>query len=138
MRVLVDVNIFMDVLQARWGLRSSLETISLLRRQDEHQGYLSALTVPILYYLELRDHTDREARMHIRKIIKGFAIVDLNKRLIQAALTERRIPDFEDCIQYQSAKAAGCQAIITRNTKDFRKIELEVYTPERFLEAVSL
>lgn len=137
MRVLVDVNIFMDVLQARRDLRSSLETISLLRRRDEHQGYLSALTIPILHYLELRDYTDQEARMHVRKIIKGFGIIGLDKRLIQAAFTEKKIPDFEDCIQYHSAKAAGCQAIITRNTKDFKRIELDVYTPERFLEVVA-
>lgn len=137
MRVLVDVNIFMDVLQARRDLRSSLETISLLRRRDEHQGYLSALTVPILYYLELRDYADQEARRHIRKIIEGFRIIDLNERLIQASFTENKIPDFEDCIQYHSAKAARCQAIITRNTKDFKKIELDVYTPEHFLEVVT-
>lgn len=138
MRVLVDVNVFMDVLQARKGVHSSLETISFLRRQDEHQGYISALTAPILHYLACRDYGDQEARIHVQKITKGLALVDLTEQLIQEAFGEKRIPDFEDCIQYHSAKAAGCQAIVTRNTKDFGKIELDVYTPESFLKAVAL
>jgi len=137
MRVLVDVNVFMDVLQARKGVYSSLGTISLLRRQDEHQGYVSALTVPILHYLECRDYGDQEARRHVQKITKGFVLVDLTEQLIREAFDEEKIPDFEDCIQYRSATTVDCQAIVTRNTKDFGKIELDVYTPEGFLEAVS-
>lgn len=127
----------MDVLQAREGVRSSLGAISLLRQEDEHQGHISALTVPILYYLESRDYSDQEARVHVQKITKGFALVALTQQLIQAAFDEKRIPDFEDCIQYRSATTAGCQAIVTRNTADFAKVELDVYTPEGFLEVIS-
>ncbi len=53
--------------------------------------------------------------------------------VLRAAFREEKLPDFEDCIQYHSAKAVQCEAIITRNTKDFGKVELKIYTPEEFL-----
>lgn len=136
MNILVDINVFMDILQAREGVRSSLRTIVFLREQDEHHGFISALTVPILYYLESQRLSDKEARGNVKKLIEGFKCVDLTADVIEAAFKEESIPDFEDCIQYHSAKVGNCQMIITRNTKDFKKIELEVYTPEEFIETV--
>jgi predicted nucleic acid-binding protein len=136
MRVLIDVNVFMDVLQAREGMRASLGVLSTLREQAQHQGFVAALTIPILYYLESRTHSDLEARAYVQKVLQGLTIVDLTAEVIQLAFEETRIPDFEDCVQYYSAKAASCQGIITRNNKDFRNIELDVYTPDEFLAAI--
>jgi predicted nucleic acid-binding protein len=45
-----------------------------------------------------------------------------------------RWKDFEDAIHYQAAKAAGCDAIITRNAKDFKKADLPILSPQEFLD----
>ena len=82
-KVLVDINVFMDVLQAREGVRSSLQTLSVLR--EEYCGFVSALTVPILYYFESREHNDLEARVSVQKILRKFTIIDLTTGLIQKA-----------------------------------------------------
>jgi predicted nucleic acid-binding protein len=135
-RVLVDVNVFMDVLQARNGIRSSSWALSILREQNGYCGFVSALTVPILHYFESRRYSDSEARVNIQEILENFTIVDLTTELIQRSFSEESIPDFEDCIQYHSARVVLCDAIITRNTKDFREVELSIYTPEQFLSTV--
>jgi len=135
-KILVDINVFMDVLQAREGVRSSLQTLSVLREEYEYCGFVFALTIPILYYFESREHNDLEARVSVQKILRKISIIDLTTGLIQKAFDEENIPDFEDCIQYHSAKTASCNAIITRNTKDFRKVELDIYTPEEFLSMI--
>ncbi len=134
-KLLVDINVFMDVLQARDGIRSSLQVLSVLREQDECCGAVSALTIPILYYFESREHGDLGARANVQKILRNFTITDLTAELIQMSFDEKDIPDFEDCIQYHSAKLALCSGIITRNTRDFRKVKLDIYTPEEFLSA---
>ena len=90
----------------------------------------------LLYYFESREHSEQEARENVKKVLRKFTIVDLAGELIQKAFDEEDIPDFEDCIQYHSAKRASCNAIITRNTKDFQKVELDIYTPEEFLSNV--
>ena len=48
MKVLLDINIFMDALERRQGWVHSLEVINRARRQ-EIKGCISALTIPIVY-----------------------------------------------------------------------------------------
>jgi predicted nucleic acid-binding protein len=61
----------------------------------------------------------------------------LTDELIQKAFDDITIPDFEDCIQYLSAKTTFCDAIITRNVKDFKKADIKAYTPEDFLSVIT-
>lgn len=117
-------------------MESSLGTLSVLRKQDKYQGFASALTVPILCYFESRRRSDLEARINVRKVLRNLTIIDLTDELIQKAFDEENIPDFEDCIQYHSAKAALCSLIITRNTRDFQKTTIDICTPEEFLSIV--
>ncbi len=44
-KVLVDVNVFMDVLQARKGVESSLQVLLFLKKQDRFYGFISAITL---------------------------------------------------------------------------------------------
>ena len=44
------------------------------------------------------------------------------------------VKDFEDMMQYQCAKAAGCDVIVTNNKRDFHAFcELPFLTSEEFL-----
>lgn len=47
-----------------------------------------------------------------------------------------RAKDFEDAMQYFSAKEIGADCIVTRNVKDFDFAEIEVLTPHEFLEKI--
>ncbi len=49
---------------------------------------------------------------------------------------ESEIPDFEDAIQFYSAKEKDVEIIITRNKKDFMPVEKEIMisTPEEFIK----
>lgn len=50
MRLLLDVNIFQDVLASRPGSLASLEILQRIE-QGSDEGVVSALTVPTLWYL---------------------------------------------------------------------------------------
>jgi hypothetical protein len=68
----------------------------VLREQDKYCGFISALiAAPILYYFESREHSDLEARVNVRKILRKFTIIDLTTDLIQKAFDEKNIPDFD-------------------------------------------
>ena len=44
--------------------------------------------------------------------------------------------DFEDALQYFSAKSIGADCIVTRNVKDFSFSEVQVLTPQEFLAQI--
>lgn len=46
-KVLVDVNVFMDVFQFRDGAESSAEALSKIEEQDKRNNFVSALTISI-------------------------------------------------------------------------------------------
>lgn len=58
----------------------------------------------------------------------------MTSEIVKAAFEEDRIQDFEDAIQFHSAKDR-VDVFITRNKKDYEKVkkEIEVLTPEEFL-----
>jgi predicted nucleic acid-binding protein len=130
-RALVDVNVFMDVLQRRAGWVDSLETINRVRH-DVVEGWISALTVPIVYFLRLRYTTEEQARADAATITQGFGIVSLTEEIITRA-RESELPDFEDNIQLFSAIEVNADYLVTRNRAHFQQEMVEVVTPAEFL-----
>jgi len=88
----------MDVFQARNGVESSSEALSKIEEQDKCYNIVSALTIPTLYYLLSQKIGDSNTRQKIRDLLNNYAIVELTAELIEIAIDERKIADFEDCI----------------------------------------
>lgn len=130
--ILVDVNIFMDFLEQRERWETSLAIISKVRQKKE-KGCISALTIPILYFLRSKYFTDQKARQDVQEITAGFRIISLNQKSITLAFAST-FSDFEDALQYSAAIEKKCSAIITRNTKDFLSSKIPVLTPEEYLK----
>ncbi len=62
-------------------------------------------------------------------------ISEIGEKAVDEALQLRK-EDFEDVLQYFSAKQANVDCIITRNKKDFTFSDIPVYTPAEFMENV--
>ena len=62
MKILVDVNVYIDVLTKRAGWEKSLRVLNLVRKSPEVEGWASALTVPLLYFFRLRIAKEEQAR----------------------------------------------------------------------------
>jgi len=61
----------------------------------------------------------------------------LTRSIILDAL-DSPLPEFEDNIQFYSAKAMQVDYIITRNKKHFVQQEIPVVTPEEFLHIIGI
>jgi len=133
-KILVDVNIFQDVLSNREGAYAGAEILNLIKKK-ELEGWVSANTYGILFYLQRKVNSEEKARKYVSQILNDFVIIPTRKRLIQHAL-ESDSPDFEDNIQIESAAQFTMDAIITRNKKDFENSRVPAYTPEEYLENV--
>ena len=53
MKILVDVNLFIDVITKRANWDRSLQVLNLARKADEIEGWISALTFPLIYFFRL-------------------------------------------------------------------------------------
>lgn len=133
MRIFWDTNILIDLLtDARINHPIALK---LLTYHIEHKIaiHLTHITLANVDYILAAHHDvyDFTKRFNNMRSFSKICIMD-NKQADLALNSDWK--DFEDALQYQSALAARCDYIITRDLKGFKKSKITVLTPEQFLE----
>ena len=70
-------------------------------------------------------------------MLTGFiTVLPMDSEQLQSAL-KQRVKDFEDMLQYQCAKVAGCDIIITGNKRHFTEFsDLPLMTANEFLTEI--
>ena len=69
------------------------------------------------------------------RVLNNVNIVPLGREILETA-HESFLPDFEDSIQFESAKIAGVDRVVTRNKRHFKQGEIIILTPEELLKEV--
>lgn len=132
MRVLLDTNVLVDVLTRRQPFSENSARVWALAEAAQVEGFVSALTLPNLFYLLRKSEGKIIARRAVRTVRDVFQLVPLDEQIVHQAL-DAEIVDFEDAVQFFSALRARAAVLITRNTKDFPATDVAVQTPEEFL-----
>ena len=130
MRLLIDINVLLDVALQRPGAPQSARLLVLCGKQ--HEGWLAWHSIATLAYLIER----QESAISGRELIRGILVwADVAKTGRADALAALELPmrDFEDALQVAAAMACGAQFIITRNERDFKASPVPALNPEAFL-----
>ncbi len=135
MRVLVDTNIVLDVLLGRKPFVDKAARVFGLIERGQVEGLLCATTVTTLDYLLTQTLSRPESIETIRRLLGIFEIAPVT-RLVLAEALRSRIVDFEDAVLEQSGHLAGADAIMTRNTRDFRNSIIKALEPDELLASV--
>ena len=132
MRLLIDGNIVLDVLQKRLPHYNDSSKIWKLCETDQAAGFISALTFANLVYIMRKELDAAGIEDVLKKLSLIFHFTDLSvPDMMKAA--EMKWDDFEDALQAATAKRIHADHIITRNVKDFKKSEVIAFTPSEFL-----
>ena len=132
--VLIDTNIFIDVLQDRIPFTDNSQAVIGLVTQKKIKGAVAAHSITNLWYILRKTHSDEERRNYLLSLFELFDVVSMDKNRLVAALEKSDFKDFEDCLQDECASDINADYIITRNTKDFKGSMVKALTPEEFLE----
>ncbi len=134
MKILIDTNLFLDVLLERETLAD--ESQAVLDWCENHPGdcWIAWHTLANLYYIGAKQSTPKEARQFIDELLDVFEICPADTATARIARV-LNIADFEDALQIAAAQKAGVDAIVTRNIKDFRNSPIPPLTPSQFLRA---
>ena len=134
MVVLIDTNVILDCLLDREPFVKEADEILKKCYDRKLIGYITAYTVPTIFYLLRKQFSTGERREMLFKLCGFMEIAGINKSHIIEAVTNERFDDLEDCLQTECAKAVGAQYIVTRNTDDFAYASVPAITPEDFLK----
>ena len=141
MKVLLDTNVILDVLQKRSPWFEDGKTIFLAIATKQIDGFITAkeaADIPFFSRKQFRgeENVDQKARKIISGLLALFEIVDTLGEDCQNALVLEN-HDYEDAIMIASAKRAGMDLIITRNTEHFSRSPVPVYTPADFVKMLT-
>lgn len=133
MRLLIDGNIILDVLQKREPHDVDSSKIWKLCETDQAEGFVSALTLANLVYIMRKKLDEEKTENVLRQLALIFRIADLTQADVMKA-AEMQWNDFEDAVQAITAKRIGADAIVTRNIRDFKQSPVAAFTPKECLE----
>lgn len=134
MRLMIDTNIFLDVLTQREPFFADSKAVLQLCESKKVQGFLSASCVTDTFYLVHRYlHSTEMAYKALGSVLDIAKVLSVtNDDVLNAYLT--RAADFEDCLLATCAKSNKCDAIVTRNKKDYLTFGITLLSPEELLE----
>jgi len=132
MRLLIDGNIILDVLQNREPHVVDSAKIWKLCETDQAEGYVSGLTFSNLVSIMRKELSPEKINEVFKSLGLIFQFTDLTvSDLTKAA--EQQWDNFEDALQAAVAERIHADNIITRNVKDFKQSKIVAFTPTEFL-----
>ena len=137
MRVLFDTNVILDVLLNREPFVVNSALLMGHVEKSDIEGYLCATTITTLDYLLSKALNKHEARVGIQKLLSLFKIATVNCTVLELSVNSN-FSDFEDSVQYFSGVCSEVNALVTRNTKDYKNTELPIYMPDELLQIIKL
>ena len=132
MRLLVDANILLDVLQNRQPYAADSAKIWKLCETAQDLGFVTALSFANLVYV-MRKELDPETIEEVyRKLELIFQFTELSSKDLDKAVA-MKWNDFEDALQAAAAERMNADYIITRNVRDFLHSRVMALTPAEYL-----
>lgn len=134
MRLMIDTNIFLDVLLRREPFFENSRSVLRLCEDRKVQGFLSASGATDIFYIVRKALQSTDAAYKalgaVLDIVKILTVT--NDDVLEAFM--RKAADFEDCLLAVCAKSNACAAIVTRNKKDFLDFGMTLLSPEELLK----
>lgn len=134
MRIFLDTNVIIDFCAECEDYFSEAAIIFQLGKEGRIELCASATTFINSFYILRKEYSHEELYDKLKNIASACIISPSDSDVIKKAFDKVYL-DFEDAVQYFSAKALNADIIVTRNKRDFTMAdEKELKTPAEFLD----
>ncbi len=134
MKIFLDANILVAVLNKEYPVYTYAARIMSLADNSRYKVYTSPLCLAIAFYFAEKKSSRTKAKEKIRVLSSHIEIAGTDANSVIQTISNKKINDFEDGLEYYSALAAKCEVIITEDTNDFYFSDIDVQTSSGFFE----
>lgn len=134
MRLFIDTNVVVDFLGKRDPFFNDAAILFEMGKLGKIDIVVSSLTIVNCAYILKKQFSNEIVLDKIDDFCQILRISPIDKSVIVDAISLRP-SDFEDAVQFVSAKSFNIDLIITRDTKGFSAMEIPVMTPTEFISA---
>ena len=133
MKIFLDTNVLLDLVQDRDGADAAQRIVTIGRENEWTRLYASFLSMANMAYI-LRKRPVDEVKDCLSQLYRLLVVLPMNDTQLMTAIRNCSSPDFEDALQIMCAEDKGCDVIVTNNPTHFRDFtDIPVLTPDEFL-----
>lgn len=134
-KILLDLNVLLDVLQRREPFYPDSSRVLSLVEEGAIEGFISAHSITTLMYLLSKDKSPDFARVILTSLLQFLKVVKVDQSTIEQALN-LPAPDFEDAVQMTAALQSRLDYLVTRNQRHFPHPAVPVLQPAELLKII--
>ncbi len=132
-KIYIDCNVLLDWILNRKPFDVSAKLLVELISRQQIIGYVSPLAIANVHYFVRKKFGKEFALDFAKQCQKLFKFCDNSGHALNQAI-DNYYKDFEDDIHFYSAIHSGIDTLVTRNPKDFPKLDsLSIVTPDELL-----
>jgi predicted nucleic acid-binding protein len=132
--VFLDTDVILDIVTGRKPFLTDSASLFSLIDKKQLKASTTSLTFSNLYYILRKYSSHSKVITLLVEVADLLQIINVDEEIIRMSLRSR-FKDFEDAIQFHSAKTVPeISVIITRNSKDYKPSDLPVMSPGTFLQ----
>jgi len=137
LKVVIDLNVVLDVLQRREPFYENSAAVLAAAETGRIQGLLVAHSVTTLFYLLQKSGSLAKARATLTNLLQFLEIASVTQMTIEQALN-LDYRDYEDAVQMMAAVQCKADYLVTRNVKDYSPTLLPVIQPVDLMGVICL
>jgi len=134
-KAFLDTNVVLDLLLAREPFCHDSRCVLEKCERGEVSGVVSALTFSTVAYVLEKAVGAVAAVELIRNFRKTVSVSPVSAESVDWAI-QSKARDFEDAMQYESARSVLSDVIVTRDPSGFVGAKIRVMSPSEFLQTV--
>ncbi|GBR73907.1 putative PIN domain protein [Candidatus Termititenax aidoneus] len=131
-KVFVDSDIVLDLLCGREPFYEPAASLFDLGETGKIKLYTSALVFANVFFILRKVLGNEQAKTLLRKLELLLAVLAVDKKTVSLALNSH-FQDFEDALQYFTARENSLPVLVTRNSKDYQVKDIIVQTAAEYL-----
>jgi len=133
MKVFLDANILVTVLNKEYPLFPYAAKILSLADQPPYQLYTSPICLAIAFYFAEKKSGRQLAKKKIGLLAGKIKMATADEKVVALTLSNKAVLDFEDGLEYYSAELAGCKCLLTEDADDFFFAKMDVLAIHEFV-----
>ena len=129
----VDTDIILDLLAKREPFYPYAAELFSLADSGKINIYVTPIIITNIHYILRKAVGKDKAIQSLLKLKLLVKILAVDEKIIELALASG-FSDFEDAVQYYTARENDIPILLTRNTKDFKKAGITIMTAEEYVK----
>jgi predicted nucleic acid-binding protein len=134
-KIFIDSDIILDVLAGRDEFFEAAAELFELGHLNEIKLFTTAVVLANVFYMLRKISGVEKARKNLQKLRLIIHVLPVDEKAVDLSLNSP-FNDFEDGLQYFTAKKNNISKLITRNIKHYNVDDIIVETAEEYIRVV--